>query len=185
LPHQHEEGEMTSDKPVRQAKPDAARAGHQASTSSRPVFAAVLALVVLLVAVAALVWPRVSTSGPGSSTNEASKADRVDVVYFHRTERCQSCLWTGEAISWTMKTYFAAELASGKVTYQEFDVQKPENSELAGKFRATGSSLFLNFVKSGQDNIVQASDTYPYIGNSQRFSERLRSRIATGLGVLQ
>jgi hypothetical protein len=82
-------------------------------------------------------------------------------------------------------TYFADELASGKVTYHEVDVQKLENAALAQRFRATGSSIFLNFVKDGKDNIVQASDVYPYVGNTERFSEKLRSRIAVGLEVRQ
>ena len=160
--------------------------------ASRRWIPAIAVGAVILFALAALLWPPSggqagrSPGTPSAGTaSTVGAADRVDVVYFHRTERCQTCLWTGEATGWTVKTYFADELASGRVTYQEVDVQKPENAALAKRFRATGSSLFLNFVKDGKDNIVQATDTYPYIGNTERFSERLRSRIAGALGVVQ
>lgn len=116
---------------------------------------------------------------------QAGLANRVDVVYFHRTQRCAACLWVGKMSRLTVETYFADELASGRVTFREVDVQKPENAALARLYRAAGSSLFLNYVKGGVDNIQQASDTYPYVGNQQRFTEALRAKIAAGLEASQ
>lgn len=161
--------------------------------ASRRWIAAIVVGAVIVFALAAPLWPPTSgqagrspgTPSMGTASTGAPSADRVDVVYFHRTERCQTCLWTGEAVAWTVKTYFADELASGKVTHQEVDVQKSENAALVQKYRATGSSLFLNFVKDGKDNIVQASDVYPYVGNTERFAEKLRSRIAGALEARQ
>lgn len=176
---------MSGDESVRHARSRGDKQARLPGTRTRRVIVAALALVVLLAAIVAVSWPKPSSSGLASSLSSSTKADRVDVVYFHRTERCQSCLWTGEAVDWTVKTYFADELARGKVTHQEVDVQKPENAAIAQRFRATGSSLFLNFVKDGQDNIVQASDVYPYVGNTERFAEKLRSRIAGGLEARQ
>ena len=109
-------------------------------------------------------------------------ADRIDVVYFHRTERCDSCIWAGQMSRKTVESYFAAELASGRVTFREVDVQKPENSALAAKYGASGSSLFLDYVSQGKDNIVEAQQTYPYVGNEARFTGALRTMIAAGLG---
>ena len=110
------------------------------------------------------------------------KTDRIDVVYFHRTQRCDSCLWVGTAARQVMETYFKDELASGKVTFQEVDVQKPENAALAKQYRATGSSLYMNYYRDGVDNIREARDTYPMVGNWPRFSERLGASIEVGLG---
>ena len=109
-------------------------------------------------------------------------ADRIDVVYFHRTERCDSCLWAGQTSRKTVESYFASELASGKVTFREVDVQKPVNRALALKYGASGSSLFIDYVSQGKDNIVEAQQTYPYVGNEARFTGLLRGMIAAGLG---
>jgi len=135
---------------------------------------------VILFALAGLLWPSASGQTGGASA-QPTKADRIDVVYFHRTERCESCLWTSQAASWTISTYFPTELAQGRVTYQEVDVQKRDNAVLVYRYRASGSSLYLNYVKDGKDRIVQAYDTYPYIGNLERFSERLRAKVTAGL----
>ena len=81
----------------------------------------------------------------------------------------------------TVESYFAGELASGRVTFQEVDVQKPENRALAYKFKASGSQLFLNFVSGGTERIVEAQYVYPYVGNEARFTGLLRSVISSGL----
>lgn len=109
-------------------------------------------------------------------------ADRIDVVYFHRTERCDSCTWAGQMARKTVVSYFANELSSGRVTFREADVQSFENRMLAAKYRATGSSLFLDYVSQGKDYIVEAAQTYPYVGNETRFTGLLRAMIADGLG---
>jgi len=110
-------------------------------------------------------------------------AERVDVVYFHRTERCASCQWAGDTTQKTVEANFQAELASGRVTFREIDVQKPENSALTRQYRAAGSSLFLNYVKDGRDHIIEASDTYTDIGNEARFASLLVAKIKAGLGA--
>ncbi len=174
---------MGGSKPGERARHPEARAGRALGARARVLLPVTLAVVVLLAAIAAVSLPRMSPSGSTVPSSSTAHADRVDVIYFHRTERCESCLWTGNAVGWTVRTYFADELASGRLTYREVDVQKAENAALAQKYRATGPSLFLSFVKDGKESIVQASDTYPFIGNTERFSDKLRSRIASGLGV--
>lgn len=109
--------------------------------------------------------------------------DRIEVVYFHRTERCDSCQWAGQMSRKTVESYFATELASGRVTFQEVDVQKPENRVLALKFKASGSQLFVNYVSDGKDQIVEAQQAYPFIGYESRFSSALRTLISSGLGA--
>jgi hypothetical protein len=116
------------------------------------------------------------------ATAPIQNADCIDVIYFHRTERCASCLWAGQMSRKTVESYFAGELANGRVTFQEVDVQKPENRTLAYKFRASGSQLFLNFVSGGKEHIVEAQYVYPYVGNEAKFTGQLRSAISSGLG---
>ncbi|MHB1134194.1 MAG: nitrophenyl compound nitroreductase subunit ArsF family protein [Chloroflexota bacterium] len=148
--------------------------------SSRTWFYALGGLVVLFVAITAA-WPSAQPE-PQSVQAPITGAERIDVVYFHRTERCVSCQWAGDITRKTVETYFKADLASGRLTFREVDVQQKTNAALASKYRAGGSALYLNYVKNGVDNIRQASDTYPYIGNEARFTALLRAKIAAGLG---
>jgi len=140
--------------------------------------AATLGLLALL-AVLAVAWP--SGARPAASGTPAEASDRVDVVYFHRTERCSSCQWMGEQTLWTVQNYFAQELASGRVVFRDVDVQKPESASLTKQYNSYGSSLFLNYVKGGQNHIEQVADLYPFIGDQPRFTGQLRAKIAIGL----
>lgn len=154
--------------------------------------AAILVVLVGLVAAAASCAPGTQSKGvsanaslavtaPTKAASRLAGADKIEVVDFHRTQRCASCIWLGQASRLTVETYFNAELASGKVTFREVDVQKPENAALVKKFKASGSSLYLNYIINGTDNIVEASRTYPYVGNEVKFNEILRAMIAEGL----
>jgi len=155
------------------------RGQRRGGTGRMLAFGVVVAILALIVVG---VFSNSQPEGAAASTAPVSNADRIDVVYFHRTERCDSCIWAGQMSRKTVESYFAAELASGKVTFREVDVQKPENRALALKFGASGSSLFLDYVSQGKDNIVEAQQTYPYVGNETRFTGLLRSMIAAGLG---
>ena len=168
-----------------EARQAGARAGRERLSGrrgpSRGVFYAVAGAIILFAAIA-FAWPSEEPASAGAKALPVANAERIDVVYFHRTERCYSCLWAGEMSRKTVETYFKDELASGRVTFREVDVQKRENAVLARQYGAAYSSLFINYVKDGRDHIVHASDTYPYIGDEARFGEVLRAKIAAGLG---
>jgi hypothetical protein len=140
---------------------------------------AVLLLMGIVVALSNASQP-VTPAAAGSAP--VSNADVIEVVYFHRTERCPACLWVEQVARKVVESSFAPQIASRKVTYREVDVQKPENRAMATKYRAGGSQLFINYIKDGRDGIVEAYQTYPFVGNEARFSELLRDMIASGLG---
>ena len=154
--------------------------GRRGLSLSRGVVYATAGAIILFAAIA-FAWPAAEPDSQ-SARSAITGAERIDVVYFHRTERCASCQWAGAMTRKTVETYFKDELATGRVTFCEVDVQQKENAALAYQYHATGSSLFLNYVKGGVDNIRQASDTYPYIGDEARFTTLLRNKIAAGLG---
>jgi hypothetical protein len=146
-------------------------------------FAFIGVVVLLLVGIVVALFNASQPAGPATAAVvPVSSADRIEVVYFHRTERCASCLWVEQVARKVVEGSFAPQLASGEVTYREVDVQKPENRAMAAKYRAGGSQLFVNYIKDGRDGIVEAYQTYPFVGNEARFSELLRSMIASGLG---
>ena len=119
---------------------------------------------------------------PNNSTgNSTSPADRVDVVYFHRTQRCYSCTYMEDAARYTLETYFADELASGKVTFQVFNVEDEQNADVVEKYQSSYLSLYINTVKDGTDHIELVTDLYTLIGNDEAFAETLKSKIQKSL----
>jgi hypothetical protein len=155
--------------------------GQREGRKARFAFIGVVAL--LLAGIVVALFNASQPAGPATAAVvPVSSADRIEVVYFHRTERCASCLWVEQMSRKVVESAFAPQLASGKVTYREVDVQKPENRAMAAKYRAGGSQLFVNYVKDGRDSIVEARQTYPFVGNETRFSDALRTIIGAGLG---
>ncbi len=122
-----------------------------------------------------------SPATPPNSNNSSGPADRVDVVYFHRTQQCYSCRYAEEGTLYTLETYFKDELASGKVTYQSIDVQDEANTEIVNKYGAYTSSLFINTIKDSSDHIEHVTDIWLVIGDDDAFVEVVKSKIEKSL----
>lgn len=115
------------------------------------------------------------------SNISSSPADRVDVVYFHRTQRCRKCTYAEEATRYTLETYFKDELASGRVTFQAVDVQDEENADVVEKYDASYLSLFINTVRDGTDHIEEVTGIWRVVGDDESFVELVKSKVEQSL----
>ena len=145
----------------------------------------ILWIVSPIVLIGVIVWLVVaygpSPMTPPVSNNSSGPADRVDVVYFHRTQRCYSCTYMEDAARYTVETHFADELASGKVTFQVFNVEDEQNADVVEKYQSSYLSLYINTAKDGTDHIELVTDLYTLIGNDEAFAETLKSKIQKSL----
>ena len=149
----------------------------------------ILWIVCPIVLIGLIVWlvlaygvsPATPPASNNSTGNSTSPADRVDVVYFHRTQRCYTCTYMEDAARYTVETYFADELAGGKVTFQVFNVEEEQNADVVEKYQASFLSLYINTVKDGTDNIELVTDLYTLIGNDEAFVDALKSKIEKSL----
>ena len=121
-----------------------------------------------------------STTPPPSDTS-LGPADRVDVVYFHRTQRCPRCIHAEESINYTVETYFADELASGKVTFQVLNLQDEENAAIVNKYGAYTSSLFINTIRDGTAHIEEVTYIWLLLDDHEAFVAAVRSKIEKSL----
>jgi len=114
---------------------------------------------------------------PATSDASSIPADSVEVVYFHRTQRCYSCVYAETGVRYTVETYFKDELASGKVIFKAFDVEDKENASIVKKYGAFTSSLFINTKRDSTDHIEEVRDIWFYLGNDEAFVEVVKSKI--------
>lgn len=105
----------------------------------------------------------------------------VEVVYFHRAQRCHSCIYAEDTTLYTLETYFADELASGKITWTTLDVTAAENAATIEKYAAYTSSLFLNTIIDGTDHIEEVTEIWLVLGDDAAFIEVVRSKIEHSL----
>ena len=119
-----------------------------------------------------------SPTTPPPSDTSSGPADMVEVVYFHRAQRCYSCIHAEEGIRYTVETYFADELASGKVTFKVINVADKENAAIVNKYEAYTSSLFINTIRGGTDHIEPVT---LFLGNDEEFVKAVKDKIEKSL----
>ena len=90
---------------------------------------------------------------PVASQPQSIPPNRVDVIYFHVNRRCVTCLCFEQHINYVIDTYFEDAINNGKLTYQVLNIQQAENADIAKKYGAVGSQMFINVIIKGIDNI--------------------------------
>jgi thiol-disulfide isomerase/thioredoxin len=145
----------------------------------------ILLIVLACLALSLVVGYIVSNAPPQEqppSNNSSGPADRVEVVYFHRTQRCHTCIHAEELTRYTVETYFSDELASGKVTFQSINVQDEANADIVEKYNnASYLTLCINTVRDGTDHIEEVTDIWLVIGNDEAFVEIVKSKVEKSL----
>jgi len=106
-------------------------------------------------------------------------ADKIEVVHFHATHQCWSCITVGEYALKTIKEKFLEEYRSGKIVFKDINGELPANKDIVAKYQASGSSLFINAIKDGKDNIQEDVNIWRYVSNEATFinyfEDKLRS----------
>jgi thiol-disulfide isomerase/thioredoxin len=125
-------------------------------------------------------------SGPeaienGDTANKKT-ADKIIIIYFHGTQRCVSCSMLERLSRETVFEFFQPELRDGKVEFKEVNVDLPANKEIAQKYQTRGSSLFINAIYDGQENISQDTRVWRLLSNEGQFKNYLKSEINNYLG---
>lgn len=115
------------------------------------------------------------------STLEPSIDNGVEVVYFHRSNRCYSCTYAEDKVRYTLDTFYSDELADGELVFMAVNVQDDANSAIIDKYGAYTSSLYMNKVVNGVEHIEPVTGIWFLVGNDQEFVDLVRSEIAERL----
>ena len=113
---------------------------------------------------------------------EIKPAEKIQLYLFHSTNRCYSCITAGEYAKKTLEQNFSKELESEKIEFREINVDLAENKEVAAKFKATGTSLFINSVIDGQDNIKEDTQIWRLVANEKSFTDYLFKKLKDLIG---
>jgi hypothetical protein len=103
----------------------------------------------------------------------------VEVVYFHRTVRCETCLNAENYTRETLTKYFADQMQSGLIELRLLDMEQPENAALVKKFDVAGSSLYLSILIEGTEFLCPNPDIWFYTSNKYLFVDTLRKKLTT------
>ncbi len=91
-----------------------------------------------------------SVAAADASDEAGVPADRVVVMYFHRTQRCPTCLKMGGYSEEAVKTGFAQLIKEGKVEFHYIDFQDKKNEALTKGYQVSGPTLIVARVANSK-----------------------------------
>jgi len=139
------------------------------------------AISVLIITSSALI---LSGCTANTDTKPASYAEadgltiqKIEVIHFHGTNQCTSCILLGQYAEETVNTYYSKELESGKVTFDHVNYDLPENNELVVKYGVTGSSLWLGVYAEDGFHKEENINVWYKLNDKQDFKSYLKGLI--------
>lgn len=117
-----------------------------------------------------------------TTVTQSIKADKIEVVHFHGTQQCWSCITVGEFALRTIQNKFPDDYENGTIVFKDINGELPENQEIVNKFQARGSSLFINAIANDQDNIQEEIDVWRLVTNEDKFIDYFQSKLNGLLG---
>ncbi len=85
-------------------------------------------------------------------------ANVVEIIEFHTTHRCVTCVDIENNTKFTLDNFFKNEVDNQTITFRTINVDENENYAIAEKFQAMGTALFLNVVVDGKEQQINLTD---------------------------
>ena len=145
-------------------------------TSNFLLLAVVLSLSALALSCQSATTPQTEYGEPATSS-VPSNVDALEVVYFHRPQRCAGCVYAETSTRYTLETYFAEELKSGKIIFKVINLADEANATTVEHYGAYTSSLFIKSKKDGNANIEEVKEIWFFLGKDSEFVALVKSKI--------
>jgi len=89
-------------------------------------------------------------AGTAKKAEVKKPADRVVVMYFHRTQRCPTCLRMGSYSEEAVMKGFAKDIEKGTVEFHYVDFQDPQNAAMVKAYKIGGPTLIVLKVENNK-----------------------------------
>lgn len=117
-----------------------------------------------------------------ASTETISK---IEIIDFYTTHRCKTCLKIEDNTKKLLQSNFKKEMDSGTMTFQTVNIDEEANYDMAERFEAAGTALFINVIKNGQEQHIDLTDfAFMKAFNEEDFAAELKAKIDEQLKVL-
>lgn len=120
-----------------------------------------------------------------NSTAMATTGSKIEVLDFHTTHRCKTCMKIEENAKAVLQKDFQEAVEAGKITFQTINIDKKENAKIAEHFQVGGTALFLNVVKEGVETPIDLTDfAFMKAFDEEAFFAELKTKIEEQLNAL-
>ncbi|AFV22435.1 hypothetical protein Mpsy_0222 [Methanolobus psychrophilus R15] len=112
------------------------------------------------------------------TTDSKLKADpHIEVIHFYGNMQCYSCRVVGAYAEATVNEYFADEIQSGDLVFRHVNYDLPENRELAKRYGAAYSSLWIGTYNENGFTAEQNVNVWYLINDKEKYMAYLRGVI--------
>lgn len=143
---------------------------------------------IILISISLLILASGCVTSKGNDANNATSAvisepnislgvEKVEIIHFHGTHQCNSCITVGKYAEDTVNTYFSEEVKSGRVSFAHVNAELPENNELVSKYGATGSSLWIGIYDKNGFRKEENVNVWYKINDKQAYMDYLKGVI--------
>ncbi len=107
------------------------------------------------------------------------KKTQIDIYYFHRTERCNTCLSIEENTKKVLEQFFPEEYKDGSITFISINFESDDHKKIVEKYKADGPTLYLAKTKKGKEKSKNLTDfaLENSLYNAEKFKNGLRDKI--------
>lgn len=129
-----------------------------------------------------------SATNPDASAKTKTKAktavpaDRVVVMYFHRTQCCPTCRKMGSYSEEAVKGGFAKQIKRGKVEFHFIDFQDEKNARIAKGYQVKGPTLIV--AKVAKNKVVKymnLDEMWSKVSDKDEFIAYVQSNVKNAL----
>jgi hypothetical protein len=119
--------------------------------------------------------PAPSAPSPEPSlTPQNYTVSSIELIFFHPVPGCDSCERVGLLANETVNAYFSPELATGKITFRDVNLNLPENRAIAHRYGAYTESLWIGEYNETGFHATEILDIWYYAYNREEYMKYLR-----------
>ncbi len=118
---------------------------------------------------------------------QSAAADTVVFAYyFHRTQRCPSCLLLETTAARAIQEHFARQIQDGQVIWASIDIEDPENEPIRRQFEVRINGLVLVRMDNGAyKDAKRLDELWGLLGRPDAFSKYLIDEINARLSPVR
>ena len=123
-----------------------------------------------------------ATMVPSTARAGDTPKDRVVVMYFHRTQRCPTCLRMGSYTEEAVTGGFAREIKDGSVSFHYIDFQDQRNAAFTQAYGVAGPTLIV--ARASGDQVAEyknLKDIWTKSRDKDAFVEYVQSNVRSYL----
>jgi hypothetical protein len=155
-------------------------------SSKKSIILGMLVGLGIVLGLIAIIWITSITPSKTESVSVAQEqkqpADKIEVVHFHATQQCWSCITAGEFALKTIKERFPEEYKNGTIVFKEINGELSENRDIVIQYQAGGSSVFVNAIIDGRDNIEEDVTIWRLVSDEEGFKNYFENKLKKLLG---